>query len=173
MACQWGHLEVVKYLVEQCKISFRSAYDVPFASEYGHLEVVKYLVERCRDVSIPKWAFDNALTFASANGHLNIVKYLVEKCGADVMCTYNSPIYKACMRGHFEVVKYLNEHGATNIYCARYERYLDIFTKGIINRKERMVKRIYFWWVQKCYNVNNLCGNRMMKKKYEEFKNIN
>ena len=47
--CEYGHLEVVKYLVEKCGADVRSDNDlaVKMASGNGHLELVKYLVEKC------------------------------------------------------------------------------------------------------------------------------
>ena len=46
---QFGHLEVVKYLIEKCGADVRANNDeaVRYASGNGHVEVVKYLVEKC------------------------------------------------------------------------------------------------------------------------------
>ena len=80
------------------------------------------------------------LIWTSENGHLDIVKYLVEKCGAVLL-----------------------------IPNPKDERYLIICERGEEKRRERAIKKIYFWWVQVCYDVKRPCGNRMMKRNYEEY----
>ena len=46
-ASENGHLEVVRYLVEQgANIHANNDYAIRWASENGHLEVVRYLVEK-------------------------------------------------------------------------------------------------------------------------------
>ena len=109
MASENGHLEVVKYLVEN-GADFRVLDNraVRHASVNGHIEVVKYLVEKGADFR----ARDNhAVTAASANGHLEVVKYLVEK-GADFRACYDYAIRIASTCGNLEIVKYLVEMGA-------------------------------------------------------------
>ena len=47
-----------------------------------------------------------------------------------------------------------------------YEKYLSVYDKGERRRKCIMSKRIYFWWVQACYNPNTLTGQRSTYKEY-------
>ena len=55
------------------------------ASEEGHLEVVKYLVEQCHaNVEAKDNDGYTPLIRASENGHLEVVKYLVEQCHAKI-----------------------------------------------------------------------------------------
>jgi len=51
-ASEYGHLDVVKYLVEHgADITADNNYAVRWASLNGHLEVVKYLVEHGADIT--------------------------------------------------------------------------------------------------------------------------
>ena len=169
-----GHLELVKYLVEKCGTDIRANddYAVKWASENGHLEMVKYLVEKCgADVRSDN---DCAVRWASGNGHLEVVKYLVEKCGVDVRVIDNQAVRWASGYGHLEVVKYLVEKCGAVLSTPnpRYKKYFLIYEKGEEKRRERASKKIYFWWVQVCYDVKRPCGNRMMRRNYEEYHKI-
>ena len=172
-ASENGHLEVVKYLVEKCGADVRvdNDYAVRGASQNGRLEMVKYLVEKCgADV---KTCNNYAVQFASANGHLEVVKYLVEKCGTDVRSSNHWAVRLASEYGHLEVVKYLINRGAVlSTPNPKYEKYLLVCTKGGEKRREKASKKIYFWWVQICYDVKRPCGNRMMRRNYEEYHKI-
>ena len=141
--CQFGHLGVVKYLVEKCGADVRADNDlaIRWVSENGHLEMVKYLVEKCG--ANARANDDYAVRWASVNGHFEVIKYLVEKCGS--------------------VLSQVNP---------KYERYLIVYEKGEKKRKYLMTKRIYFWWVQACYNPNSICGQRSMQKSYKEYLSI-
>ena len=47
---------------------------------YGHLEVVKYLVEQGADIHAHDYdGPDASLRMASENGHLDVVDYLISK----------------------------------------------------------------------------------------------
>ena len=89
-ASHYGHLDIVKYLVEECHcdasekdVAGRAA--LHLASIRGHLNIVKYLVEECHcDASEKDDDGRTALSYACYHGHLNIVKYLVEECHCDV-----------------------------------------------------------------------------------------
>ena len=161
---------MVKYLVEKCGADVRASNDsaVRYASENGHLEVVKYLVEKCgADVGSSN---DYAVRYTSANGHLEVIKYLVEKCGADVRACDDSAVQFASENDYLEVVKYLMNHGAVlSNPNPKYEKYLLVCEKGEEKRRERASKKIYFWWVQVCYDVKRPCGNRMMRRNYEAY----
>ena len=111
-ACSNGHLEVVKYLVEQnTKKSKRcEGFSLVSAAKNNHLDVVKYLLEKGVDIHTDN---NDALRKASKNNHLEMVKYLVEK-GAYIHPN-NGALESASKNGHLEVVKYLAENGA-NIY---------------------------------------------------------
>ena len=117
-AAYYGHLEIVKYLVENgADINAKDNNgwtSLIHAAYNGHLEVVKYLVENKADINaIGKYfGFDGltSLMFASMNGHLEVVKYLVEN-GANIN-DRNEALMGASISGHLEVVKYLVENGA-------------------------------------------------------------
>jgi len=69
-----GHLEVVKFLIEQgADIHADDDASLRWASYYGHLPVVQYLVEQGADIHADD---DGALSCASYNGHLLVVEYL-------------------------------------------------------------------------------------------------
>ena len=55
------------------------------AAMYGHLEVLKYLLEKGEaKVNVKKNDGWTALHLAAANGRLEVLKYLLEKGGAEV-----------------------------------------------------------------------------------------
>lgn len=107
------HLEVVKYLVSEAKLTTRSLNPILVtAAAKGDLEIVKYLHEAGGDI---RFCDDEALIWAAFNGNLEIVKYLITN-GADV----NNPrrdgaLGLAAMDGHLRVVKYLVEAGASRL----------------------------------------------------------
>ena len=39
-------------------------------------------------------------------------------------------------------------------------------------KKERAQRRIYFWWIPICYDINRECGKRMMLKNLEKAKEL-
>ena len=99
-----GHLEIVKYLVENgADIHAEKDVALRSASFKGHLDIVKFLVENGADIHARNY---DALRKASQLGHLDIVKYLVEN-GADIHARNDLALKTASQRGHLEVVNYL------------------------------------------------------------------
>jgi ankyrin repeat protein len=105
-----GHLEVVKYLVEEAGANVHVDNDrvLRWASCYGNLDVVRYLVEETgADIHAVN---DYALERASYNGHLEIVKYLLSR-GANHQI-YDNPHFKwFCNGSQYKIIKYLWESG--------------------------------------------------------------
>ncbi len=93
------------------------------ASYYGHLEVVKYLIDKGAEIDTTG-SFEQthtALLTASQEGWLEVVKYLISK-GANlhIISQHNeTALILAVIKNHFEVVKYLVENGS-NINAKKY-----------------------------------------------------
>ncbi len=112
LASRNGHLEVVKYIIEQgADIHIDDDEALKLASR-GHLDVVKYLLEQGADIHIDD---DFPLIEASAYGYLEVVKYLVSQ-GANIHAQDDDAMIIAIIRGHLEIVKYLVSQGA-NIHA--------------------------------------------------------
>ncbi|KAL4123477.1 hypothetical protein PRIC2_009332 [Phytophthora ramorum] len=118
LAVQSGHLEVVRYLVEQGANREATGWldktVLMLAASLGHLEVARYLVEQ----GAKKEATDNqgktALIWAACHGRLDMVRYLAEQGAKKDAIDQNGNtalIWAAC-HGRLEVVRYLIERGA-------------------------------------------------------------
>jgi len=85
-----------------------------WAAMNGHLEVVKYLVENGADVNAKDNNGFTPLSLAAWKGSLNVVKYLFEN-GADVKekCIRSStPLHWTAFKGSLEMVKFLVKNKA-------------------------------------------------------------
>ena len=140
-AVKWGHLDIVKYLVENgIDIHTQNDQALKYACIHGRLEVVKYLIENGADISkvyennmavlieVANNGYLNVIKYlleiinsteysemilltACVKGHLNMVKYLVEK-GTNIHFLNEQSLWSACQQGHLDIVKYLIEKGA-------------------------------------------------------------
>lgn len=135
-AAHGGHLEVVKFLVEElgADVHYKGDQALCWAAGLGRLPVVKYLVKRGADVHADhnaplRWAVqygdyakvakylikrgadvhayeDEALRWAAGLGHIKSVKVLI-KAGADVRAQDDSAVKDARAKGHTAVVEYI------------------------------------------------------------------
>ena len=127
-ACFNGHLEGVRFLVNNCKANV-DGQDIDgstalyYASSRGHLEIVKFLSVECNaHTNTECYHGQAALHAACSNGHLEVVRFLVNngKANVDLQdkdgCT---ALYRASSKGHFDTVKFLiNECSArVNTEC--------------------------------------------------------
>ena len=115
LAAERGHLQMLKYLKEECKFNVSSSCSkgntaLDYAAQSGHLHIVKYLVSECKcNPNAYKLSFQNKhLHHASEKGHFDIVKYLIVecKCGVHRFAGGLAPLQYAALNGHFEIVKY-------------------------------------------------------------------
>jgi len=83
LASKYGHLDVVKLLIEKGVWINQPTNDgrgpLCVASQYGHLDVVKYLIENGADIDQPNIHGATPLSGASEYGHLDVAKYLKKK----------------------------------------------------------------------------------------------
>jgi hypothetical protein len=73
--------------------------------------------------------------------------------------------------GNLQIVKYLYENGVE--IKENYDlckRYISFYEKMKNKLREKAQKKIYFWWIPICYDVNRECGKRMMQKNWEATK---
>lgn len=92
-----------------------------WAAGYGKLNVVKFLVDQCKcDVLIGQrgtrsFAGRTALHWAARKGHVDVVRFLVETSTPELLnATTNdgtTAFAWACWQGHLDVMKYLKEKG--------------------------------------------------------------
>ena len=139
------------------------------------LEVVKYLVSQGADLRAD---VNYDVEVASENGHLEVVKYLVSQ-GANVQNRDNWAVQVASENGHLEVVKYLVSQGApTTAISEKALEYLSFCKRMEEKNLNRAQKKIYFWWIQICYDMEHPsgCGQRMAERNlalYQSMVNTN
>ena len=103
-ACSNGHLQLVKYLINNGVKVVGSGLFI--AARDGHFDIVQYLVECGANVNQY-----NPLVNASIRGASKIVKYLIEN-GADIHIDDNIALKYAVQYNDLDLVKFLVEHGA-------------------------------------------------------------
>lgn len=121
-----GHFEVVKYLIE--KGSKPTGMALTRAILFGHTEIVKYLIENGAEIHSEN---DYAIRWAAKNGELELVKFLIEK-GANIHAENDYALLWAVEGGHFDIVQLLVEHGA-DIYA--YNKKALNIAKGLKNKQ--------------------------------------
>jgi ankyrin repeat protein len=130
LACQKGHLAVVKLLVAAgTRVEWQAGDRLgPLvdAALGGQLQVVKYLVEEAgADVGCTNRDGVTPLIEAAGKGHMDIVSYLLGRPGIDIEAMTakgTRALNLACYNGHLEVAKLLVAAGARVDPPALHER---------------------------------------------------
>eukprot|EP00899_Mesostigma_viride_P007654 jgi/Mesvir1/16890/Mv15768-RA.1 len=148
LAASEGHLEAVKFLVEEKRMNpdtrarSTGSNALHLAALGGHLRVVSYLVEERRmNLETTNKLGENALHCAAMAGHLDVVQYLVEDKGMSVDVKQPvggcNALHRAALEGHLEVVKYLvdnrrmspetkDDNGGNLLHCAGWHGNLEL-----------------------------------------------
>ena len=167
-ASRTGHLNIVKYAVELgANIRSNENHALKVACRFGHLEIVKFLVSHGANV---RTCYDYPLQVAAQNGYLDIVKYLVVN-GANHRTSDDYAVRWASYNGHLETIKYLVEQGSPIARISDIGRqYISFCNKMEIKSRIRAQKKIYYWWIQICYDLERECGKRMAEKNFTVYK---
>ena len=121
LAAMYGHIEIVKYFLEnRVALLAGNRYDSTpfcFAVTRGNEEIVKIMVEVVPEDHIfkPYQYRMNVLHIAAQYGYLKIVKQLCNKiANLNVLDDFgNFPIHYAAANGRLETVKYLTRYKST------------------------------------------------------------
>lgn len=109
-SCKNGHLDVVKWLIEEFDIDIRVFQDNAFITccSNGHINIAKFLVNLNANIYVRR---TKSFLIACKNGHLNIVQWLSVQQNAQE--GYTTSAY----HGHLHIVKWLmhNFYILTNI----------------------------------------------------------
>ncbi|XP_064078593.1 protein fem-1 homolog A-like [Macrobrachium nipponense] len=127
MAADYGHIQCVKYLVEQCSANIEEPGIAPIGGECftgvrplwcaaaaGHWDIVVYLISRGADVNATTDTKSTPLSAACTVGRLDIAMLLVNH-GAEIEASDSAGMTSlmiASGRGYEDVVRYLLGHGA-------------------------------------------------------------
>jgi ankyrin repeat protein len=113
-----GHLQIVKYLVEEAgadvwHAGYRGEMPLMWAADNGHADVVAYLLDRPgMDMDVRQ----RALGIACRNGHLQVVQLMVA-AGAKVELQGRvgmGAVAEAAYGGHLQIVRYLVEEAGAD-----------------------------------------------------------
>ena len=109
---------------------------------------------------------------ACKNGDLEKVKNLVS-LGADIRIGDDWAVRWASENGHHEMVKYLCSLGADiSKITPKHQKYILFCRKMEEKIRHKAQKKIYYWWIQLCYNPETNVGKRMLEKSWVEFDKI-
>jgi ankyrin repeat protein len=154
MACENGHLDIVRVLLQSNDILVNQpnqdgTTSLFIACQNGHLDIVRVLLKlKNIQVNQPRDS-DGTTPLISAcfKGHLDIVRELLQSNGIQINQPRKdgtTPLITACVKGHFDIVRVLlqsndiqinqpNTNGATPLMIARHFRHNEILQLLISN----------------------------------------
>ncbi|GAM20435.1 hypothetical protein SAMD00019534_036100 [Acytostelium subglobosum LB1] len=104
-----GHLDVIKYLLENKSDTYICEYAMDNAARNGHLDTVRYLHEQRTE-----GCSGQAIVGAAENGHLDVIRFILEN-RTEVM-DHKTAFESAAVEGHLSVVEYLH-HFDSSVDC--------------------------------------------------------
>jgi len=164
-------VEIAHYLLDYCEKngSISKANYLIRASMFGNLEIVKIIVNMGANFRVNN---DWPLCLAACGGYLPVVKYFIG-LGANHKADNELPLKWASMNNHFETVKYLIGLGGSKCHISYDQnKYVEFCDKIAEKNRIRAQKKIYFWWIQICYDINLDVGKRMQKLNFAEYERL-
>ncbi|VDI03178.1 Hypothetical predicted protein [Mytilus galloprovincialis] len=167
-ACNFGHLNVLKLLIDEGMNVNDTADEfltpLYFACQKGHFDIVKFLLDlngntlnSIVDTSIKGPNERSVLHVACYKGHTDIVKLLLD-IGMNVGDKSNAgttPLYLACLTGRYEIVKFIFESKSTVDTTTKTESGFSILHTACVNGHTEVVKLL----IEVGMNVNDTTNN--------------
>ena len=171
-ACSYGHIDVVRYLVQNTNINIHARDEEGFiwACKNGHIDVVKYLVPLGVDIHAQ---YEEGFIWACNNGHIDVVRYLVQNTDINIHVRKEEGFRWACSNGKIDVVQYLVQNTDIDIHAICEEglmwawwsghidvvRYLVNFMQCVKYRKLNKISQFmpdtcYQWTRKNTYFIN-------------------
>ena len=107
MVARDGHLNVLKFLIDEKKFEYDERGVITDAGSSGNLDMLKYLIEDKKHND--EWSKLAGFWASTGDGHLDCVKYLVEEVKIPEAHRSWLPIAYARYLEHYEVLNYLRE----------------------------------------------------------------
>ena len=118
IACKYGHIKIVKLLLEKEIIDVNKNAPLCIACKNGHIQIVRLLLLDDRvDINQNEVNGNSPLYIACENGNFEIVIKLLEFNKIDINKINNegaTPLHSACKNGHKSIVNKLLEYSNNN-----------------------------------------------------------
>ena len=176
-AIDGGNIEILSY-IHKAGYKF---YDLScaFASARGNVDILQFLYQTV-GINIKKYSY---LCLSASIEHHNIditrKLFYMFGCVLPIDETQQLSLFLMAVQDSlFEIAEYLIWKGIPVKYLNSRRIYPNIRDECIryLNLKSRAEYRaskiIYFWWIQICHNPSRICGNRIVQKKYEEYRTL-
>jgi ankyrin repeat protein len=121
LACKYGHLDKVKYLLTSPEIFLHADINVKYMNTYSY-----------------------PLIFAAKEGHLDVVKYLLEDPDIDIKTNNGAAFCYACHQGQLQIAKYLlsNQKYRNNVSLNEAIEYG--FSNALANKQNSVLEYLIF-----------------------------
>lgn len=109
-ACERGHVEIVKLLLDKVdleSVEYNGRRPIHYACIHGNVEIVKMLLDKV-NLETADNIYWKPIHYSCLEGHVEIVKILLDRVNIEAKDGRNfRPIHFACFGNHLEVVKLL------------------------------------------------------------------
>ena len=121
LACEKGHIEVVKFMVPISTNPFASDNQglnpLHIAASQGHANIVRYLLNKGLSPDSQNYDGKTSIYLAAQNNHTTILKVLYQFSKSPMAGTNDglNPLFIAIRNGHDEVVKFICKNNPINL----------------------------------------------------------
>jgi len=151
-ACEFGHLDIVKYTLNikpNLNINAYNNYAFRYACYNGHLHILQFILKISPQINI-HMNNEEPFRYAASKGYLHIIQYLMDYSNnsININAYKNEALCKAAANGHLNIIQYLlilQPH--LNIHINNEEPMRNACSNGHINIVKFLFeqnKNIYF-----------------------------
>lgn len=147
-AAKYGKLNIIEYIIENCKENINIEQIAAEASYYGHINIVKAMIE--------KYHVDNLNEIASSaveGNHEDILAYVLSRTNHLYEDFLAELAIKAGKKGHYKIVKYLIQLGINDEY------YIDIIAFNLAFVGNVNIMEYLYKISNKKINMNDIADN--------------